>query len=104
MEAKFNFQPSSLSHNARDLVHGAFLVGQLRTNGCCGHDRLSKHTVSLSTGHGPAGFCVFAMGKAHFFLSQRHALKSDDGVPPAAGGTIVDEGYHPKAGPRCSVW
>lgn len=34
---------------------------------CCGNDRLSKHTVSLSTGHGPEVFWVFVTVKAGFF-------------------------------------
>lgn len=79
---------------------------QLRMKRCCGNDRLSKHTVSLSTGHGPAVFWVFVAVKAgFFFFLQRRALKSDDGVPVcwqfqlSAGETIVKERYY-KASPN----
>lgn len=53
---------------------------RLRMKRCCGNDRLSKHTISLSTGHGPAVFWVFVTVKA-FVFPQRRALKSDDVVP-----------------------
>lgn len=40
---------------------------QLRIKRCCGNYKLSKHTVSLSTGHGPAVFWVFVPVRRFFF-------------------------------------